>query len=630
MRTAVRITMLIVMVFMSGCSDEVERYSIEQFMNTEQVLGGSFSADGKRILFTSDRTGVFNAFAMPVKGGESRQLTDSEDNSVFALSYFPDDDRFLYLSDTGGNEIYHIYMRGMDGEVRDLTPWENARSVFYGWSHDETMIIFGSNKRDSRYMDVYTMDIESFEPKMLYVNDAGMDFGAISNDMRYVAFSRERTRSDIDIYLYDRQTGEVELITGHSGDVRNTPSGFSVDSGKLYFLTDEGSEFIYLKSYDIETGKTEKIEEADWDIAYSHLSRGGKYRVTAINRDGRTEIRVHDREKGELVSLPDLPDGVITSVGISKSEKLMRFYVNGSTSPNNLYIYNLDNQVYRRLTDTMNPEIDRDDLVEAEVVRYESFDGLEIPAILYMPREADEDNRIPGLIMVHGGPGGQSRVGYNSVIQFLANHGYAVLAVNNRGSSGYGKRFYELDDRKHGQDDLADCVEGKEFLIETGKVHPEKIGIIGGSYGGYMVLAALSFRPEEFAAGVDIFGVSNWIRTLRSIPDWWESYREALYEEMGDPDTDEEYLREISPLFHADRITKPLMVLQGANDPRVLKVESDEIVEAVRANGVDVRYLVFEDEGHGFMKRENKIEGYGEILKFLDKHLKGISKDEQV
>jgi len=630
MKSVLKIITVMMIVLAAGCSQEVERYSIEQFMDTEHVSGGSFSADEKRILFTSDRTGVFNAFSIPVKGGKREQLTESEDNSVFAISYFPNDDRFLYLSDSGGNEIYHIYMNGINGEARDLTPWENARSIFYGWSYDQTRIIFGSNKRDKRFMDVYTMDIESFEPKMMYVNDAGFNFGAVSNDLRYLAFSKSRTSNDSDIYLYDRETGEVELITEHQGEIRNTPSGFSTDSKKLYFLTNQGREFTYLMSYDIDTGETETVEEADWNISYSYLSREGRYRVTAINRDGKTDIRIRDRKKGELVKLPDLPEGVITSVGISRSEKLMRFYVNGSTSPDNLYVYNLDNGGYRRLTDTMNPEIDRNDLVEAEVVRYQSFDGLEIPAIFYKPKVAGEDNRVPGLIWVHGGPGGQSRVGYSSVIQYLANHGYAVLAVNNRGSSGYGKKFMKLDDKRHGEDDLADCIEGKRFLVETGLVDPGKIGIIGGSYGGYMVLAAMSFAPDEFAAGVDIFGVSNWLRTLRNIPAWWEGYREALYREMGNPETEEDYLRKISPLFHADNIKNPLMVLQGANDPRVLKVESDEIVKAVRENGVDVKYMVFDDEGHGFRKKENRIEGYGAVLKFLDRHLKGVRKDEQV
>ncbi len=621
-------SVLVLIAVMQGCSGDVKQYTIEQFMNTENISGGYFSHDESRLLITSDRTGVYNVFSIPVKGGEAERLTYSKKNSAFALSYFPHDDRFLYLSDTGGNEIYHIYMQKTGEDAVDLTPWDGARSVFYGWSHDEKHIIFGSNNRDSRYMDVYTMDAESFQPKMIYLNDAGFDFGCVSNDIRYMAFSKSKTNHDSDIYLYDRETGEVKEITRHGGEVLNRPADFDADAKYLYYLTNEDHEFMYLMRYELANGEKEVVEKTDWDITYSYFSRNGRYRVTAINRDAVTKIKVYDTSKNEQVDLPELPNGVITSVGISRSEELLRFFVNGSRAPDNLYVYDFETRDYRRITDTMNPEIDPDDLVEGRVVRYESFDELEIPAILYKPHGADSRSPVPALIWVHGGPGGQSRVGYHSVTQYLVNHGYAVLAVNNRGSSGYGKRFYRLDDMRHGEDDLRDCVAGKKFIIETGYVEPEKVGIIGGSYGGYMVLAALAFMPEEFAAGVDIFGVSNWLRTLSNIPDWWEAHRKSLYKELGNPETDQEYLRKISPLFHAHRIERPLMVLQGANDPRVLKVESDEIVKAARENGVPVEYLVFDDEGHGFMKKENRIKGYGAVLRFLDKHLKGVEKEE--
>jgi dipeptidyl aminopeptidase/acylaminoacyl peptidase len=224
---------------------------------------------------------------------------------------------------------------------------------------------------------------------------------------------------------------------------------------------------------------------------------------------------------------------------------------------------------------------------------------------------------------VHGGPGGQSRRGYNPTIQHLANHGYAVLAVNNRGSSGYGKTFFTADDRKHGREPLWDCVEAKKFLASLGYVDTAKIGIIGGSYGGYMVLAALTLKPTEFAAGVDIFGISNWVRTLESMPPYWESFRKALYTEIGDPQKDRDMLLTISPLFNADKIVRPLMVLQGANDPRVIKVESDDIVAAVRKKGGVAEYIVFADEGHGFTKKANEIQAYKGIVDFLDKYLKG-------
>jgi dipeptidyl aminopeptidase/acylaminoacyl peptidase len=601
----------------------VKQYTIEQFMNTTAISGSSFSPDEKEILFSSDKTGVFNIYSVPDTGGAPVQITHSTDNAIFAISFFPKDKRILYRSDKGGNEIHHIYLRNEDGTVQDLTPEEKARAEFYDWAYDKESFFYGSNKRDPRFMDIYEMNIATFTPKLVYLNDAGFELGAISNDKRHLAFSKSITTNNSEMYLYDREGAVLKHLSPHQGDVNYSPVTFSVDSKSLYFLTDESSEFSYLKRYDIASAASEKIEETSWDIMYAYFSRNGKYRVTAINNDAKTEIKIYDTASNKMVELPKLPDGEITSVNISDSEGLMTFYHNGSRSPNDLYVYNFAEKSHTKLTDTMNPEIDKEDLVEAQIVRYASFDSLKIPSVYYKPQQIKSGEKAPALVWVHGGPGGQSRAGYNPLLQYLANHGYVVIAVNNRGSSGYGKTFYKMDDLKHGETDLADCVEAKKFLAATGYVDENKIGIIGGSYGGYMVLAALAFQPEAFAVGVDIFGVANWVRTLQSIPKWWESFRQALYAEMGNPETDLEYLRRISPLFHAEKITKPLIVLQGANDPRVLQVESDEIVAAVKKNSVPVEYIVFTDEGHGFVKKENRIRGYKAILDFLEVHLKG-------
>ena len=607
----------------AGGYREVKQYTVEQLLNTTSIFGSSFSHDETLILLSSNQTGIYNAYTVPVKGGTPTPITDSKENSVFALSFFPQDNRILYRSDQGGNEIHHLFVRDEDGGVQELTPGEKVRAVFYGWAHDEKSFFYGSNKRNPKFMDLYEMDIKTFTPKRIYRNDPGYQFGSISNDKRYLAFVKALTTNNSEMYLYDRQTRKLKHLTPHEGDVNYSPEAFSVDSQSLYYLTDEGREFSSLKRYDIASGESETVEQADWDIAFASLSRNGKYLVVGINNDARTEIRVYETATKGRVPLPELPEGEVRSVNISKSEKWMSFYHNGSRSPSNLYVYNFATRQPTRLTDTLNPEINQDDLVDAQVVRYKSYDGLEIPAIYYKPHQLKPGAKAPALVWVHGGPGGQSRVGYSAVIQYLVNHGYVVLAVNNRGSSGYGKTFHALDDRKHGEADLGDCVEAKKFLAATGVVDENKIGIIGGSYGGYMVLAAVTLRPEEFAVGVDLFGISNWVRTLKSIPPWWESFREALYQELGDPATDEERLYRISPLFHSEQITKPLMVLQGANDPRVLKQESDDIVAAVRKKGVPVEYLVFEDEGHGFVKRENRIKAYQAILVFLDEYLKG-------
>ncbi len=257
------------------------------------------------------------------------------------------------------------------------------------------------------------------------------------------------------------------------------------------------------------------------------------------------------------------------------------------------------------------------------MVRYPSFDGTLIPSILYKPKGASVDNKAPALVLVHGGPGGQTRRGYRAFVQHLVNHGYSVLGANNRGSSGYGKTFFHMDDKAHGEGDLQDIVRGRAYLESLDWVDGDRVGIIGGSYGGFMVAAALAFEPEAFDVGVNIFGVTNWVRTLKSIPPWWESFREALYDEMGDPATDEERHRRISPLFHAHNIVKPMLVVQGANDPRVLPVESDEIVAAVKANGVPVEYILFPGEGHGFRVKANRIKASDAYVKFLDTYLRG-------
>ena len=627
MKFKLPVAVLLFLGIVAGCQQksdyrEVKQYSIEQFMKTVSIRGASFSHDEKLILFSSNKSGIYNAYTVPVGGGQPTQITKSTTNSVYALSFFPEDNRILYRSDKGGNEIFHIYVRNEDGSIKDLTPFPLARSVFYGWSHDNKSFFFGWNRRNPRYMDLYEMSVATFKPTMIYKNDMGYDLGDISGDKHFIAFSKTYTNDNSDMYLYDTESKEMKKLSEHTGDIVFSPEAFSVDSKWLYYRTNEGSEFSYIKRYNLATGARENVESAPWDITSMSFSYNGKYRVVILNKDARTQIQVSD-SAGSPVELPSLRNLDITSVRISDGEGLMAFYANSSRSPNNLYVYNFGTKSYKQVTNTMNPEINQDDLVDGHVVRFKSFDGLEIPAILYKPHQIKPDEKAPALVWVHGGPGGQSRIGYSPLIQYLVNHGYVIIAVNNRGSSGYGKTFYQADDQKHGQGDLTDCVEAENYLASTGYVDTSKVGIIGGSYGGYMVLAALAFRPTAFACGVDLFGVANWIRTLQSIPPWWEAYRQALYREMGNPNTQEDMLRAISPLFHVDKIVRPLIVLQGANDPRVLKIESDEMVAAVKKNGVPVEYIVFPDEGHGFAKLGNEIQGDSAILQFLDKYLKG-------
>ncbi|UCC71835.1 MAG: S9 family peptidase [Gemmatimonadota bacterium] len=615
----------------AGCGAEegriearrVTQYTIEDFLGTTTVRGTSFAPDKSKVLVSSNETGVYNAFAIPVAGGEPIQLTESTTDGIFVESYFPDDERFIYLADEGGNELDHVYVRELDGSVTDLTPGEGLKADFLGWAQDDRSFFVSTNERDNRFFDIYEITLDGFDRTLIYQDETGYQFADISPDKRYLVFGKPETMNDSDIYLFDRQTGVMEHLTPHEGEIAYHPQTFSPDGSSLYILTDEDSEFSYLVRHDLASSRREVVEQPDWDVWYGYFSKHGKYLVIGINNDARTEIRVYDAQTMTQIQLPEMPAGDITSVGFSRDEEVMAFYVSGSRNPRDLFVYDLSGDEPRQLTNTLNPNIDSNDLVGAEVVRFASYDGVEIPGVLYRPHQVSPEAKGPALVWVHGGPGGQSRVGYSGLIQYLVNHRYVVYAINNRGSTGYGKTFYKMDDRQHGEADLADCIASKEMLIATGYVDEDRIGIIGGSYGGYMVLAALTLAPEEFAVGVDMFGISNWIRTLESIPPWWEAFREALYTELGDPAEDSERLHRISPLFNAQNITKPLMVLQGTNDPRVLQVESDEIVEAARANGVPVEYIIFDDEGHGFIKKENQLEGYRAILEFLDQYLMG-------
>jgi dipeptidyl aminopeptidase/acylaminoacyl peptidase len=474
------------------------------------------------------------------------------------------------------------------------------------------------------------MTLDGYERKLLYTNEGGYLPGGVSTDRRYITLFKTQTSTDSDIYLHDRTTGKTTLLTPDDPadtkaniEVSNQPADFSPDGKSLYYTTDKGSEFSYLVRYDLASGQRTEVLKTNWDVAGAGFSRDGKWFTVIVNDDGRTDLRVFRAEGMKPVELPALPGADVTGVGFSYDGNLMSFYAEAA-GPRDLYLRDVKSGKVRQLTKALNPAIDANDLVEPEVVRFKSYDGVEIPGILYKPHQASPSSKVPALVWVHGGPGGQSRVGYSGFIQFLVNHGYAVYAINNRGSSGYGKTFYAMDDRKHGDADLGDCVASKKMLTDTGWVDAGRIGIVGGSYGGYMVLAALAFRPQEFAVGVDLYGVSNWLRTLESIPAWWGPTRDSLYKELGDPKADEAYLRKISPLFHADKIERPLIVLQGANDPRVLKAESEEIVAAVRKKGVPVELVLFENEGHGFSRKETQEKAYTKTLEFLDTHLKGM------
>ncbi len=600
-----------------------QKYTIEQFMQTTLVSTISFSHDEKSILVSSNQTGIFNAFTIPVDGGPMRQITYSTDEDIRAVSCFPHDGRILYAKDTGGIESRNFWVANEDGTHTEITYGCGSKAGFRRWTRDGKYFYCVTNERDKRYFDVYKIDSFSYERELLFEGTRDDVFCDISNDENYAVFVRNNSNSDADIYLYDRRKQRMQNLTPHKGDLRCLPVHIDLASRYLYYTTQVENDSSALYRYELVTGKTEQLEQSEGPPFSTCFSYNEKYRVMLSSKGARLNIEVYDATTAQKIDLPPFPYGDIKPVVISRSERLMAFYVNGDRSPNDLYIYEFATKQVRKLTNNLNPEIDPADLVESDEVSFKSFDGLEIPCLLWKPHEVSPIHKAPALVWVHGGPAGQTRKGYAGAVQFLVNHGYVVLAVNHRGSLGYGPEFAAAADRRQGREPLWDCVEAKRYLATLEYVDSNNIGIMGGSFGGYMALAALTFHPEEFSAGVCIAGTSNWIRKLESMPP--ESLtRKLYYEKVGDPSTDVEMLRAISPVFHAKNITKPLMVIQGAKDPRVERRESDDIVAAVRSNGGIVEYLVIDDEAHGFRKRANMIRAYSAILKFLDLHLKRL------
>lgn len=611
------------------------RYPAEEWHRCESVSFASFSADEQRVLFTSDRTGVPNLYVAGAGGGEPKALTSSTTDSIRGLAFFPGDDRAVYAADRGGDERDHVFVRELDGSVLDLTPGEDLKALWFGFGADEKTIWIATNGRDPKHFDLWRYrdaaapaaagkdPAARYPRELVFQNDGGFMIGGVSLDGRWLALEKIESAADGDLYLVDlaAETKTPRLVTKHDGEATHAFGAFAPDGRTLWYLSNKDSEWERLWSFDLAKDRHELALDAGWDVASVSFSRNGRYRVVTVNEDARTRMTVTDLQARREVEIPESITGEASGAAFSRSARYLALTVGSDVSPPDIHVVNVADGGTARLTRALSPAIDPAHLAASVGIRYPSFDGREIPALLYKPWTATLSRRAPAVVLVHGGPGGQSRAGWDAEIQALVNHGIGVLAVNNRGSSGYGKTFFHLDDRNHGDGDLKDCIAGRKYLEELGWVDPARVGIMGGSYGGFMVAAALTLEPDAFACGVNLFGVTNWLRTLRNIPPWWEAYRKALYREMGDPETDAERLARISPVLHADRIKKPLLVVQGVNDPRVPRVESDDLVAAVRKNGVPVEYVLFADEGHGFTKTKNRVTALKATIEFLNKRL---------
>ena len=609
---------LILTIFASSC--EKPSLTAQEFFDyTNYSLSGShygFNLSDERFLVNHNQSGISNAYEFDTQTLEFISVTTSDTKSFYGLSYFPSDDRVILQADNQGDELNHIFVKD-GGEVIDLTDYENTRAKFLGFSVDGLSFYIASNQRDSKTLDIYKYSVDDYSKSMLYQNNAAYEVTAKSDGDRYFVLTNSVNNYSTQIVLYDQITDSELNITNNK--VEN--SFLSFMGNTLLYSSNYDDNFNQLWSIDLTTNEQKKVYSASWDIVGANFYENTNTLHVFINEDASTKLVFLSAEDYSELSNEILPSEGLKGFSLSRAEDSYAFVYGSDTSPGDLFFSNKnldESSLVARSFETL----DEASMVSSEVIRFESFDGLEIPSILYKPQGASASNPAPVMVYVHGGPGGQTRKGFNSQIQYMLHHGYGILGVNNRGSSGYGNEFYHLDDKRHGQEDLQDIIASKEYLQSLPWVDDNKIGVMGGSYGGFMTLAALTFYPNVFNVGIDIFGVSNWVRTLKSIPPWWESFKVALYDEMGDPATDEERHRKISPLFHAQNITKPMLVIQGSNDPRVLQIESDEIVNQVRANDVYVDYLVFPDEGHGFRKKVNRVKSANSIVDFLDECLK--------
>ena len=600
----------------------VKQYSSAQFMTTARISGMTFSADEEKILFTSDESGILNAYEIRISDRRQRQLTHSHSENIQSISYFPNDARTLLTRDRRNLENSILYVLEPNGDEAVLTPGEEVQAFFHGWSFDQQSFYVSTNERDQHVYDLYKFDVRTLERSLIYQAEDKYFFCSISADEKYVLFSKSERKEDSNIFLYDIRNAEMKCLTPHTGNVWNGLAVFNHDASAIYYITDKDSDFRYVQRLDLVTGRSQCVEREKADIAWTCFSPDYRRRLTFWSDHSTTlrRMKIHDEETGSVFTLPGFSDQNITCAVVSPSGRRLAFYADSDRSPANLYVHDFERGSTTQLTESLNREVDPEDLVESQFVSFCSFDGLEIPGLLWRPHGTSNVTNVPALVWVHGGPGGRLAKGYKGRIQYFVNHGYVVLGVNYRGSSGFGKEFFNADHRKHGREPLWDCVAAKRYLASLNYVDASRIGIIGTSFGGYMALAAVTFHADEFAACVNICGLSDLLSFANTLPKYWNKSR--FYDKLGDPQKDKELLRAISPLFHAEKIKSPVMILQGATDPRCPRQQSDEMVAAIRRHGGEVDYLVYEDESHGFRKQKNAIHAYAAILKFLDAHLK--------
>lgn len=597
--------------------DLSSRYGFRSFMNIRSASSPSFSSDGGKVLFLTNITGTPQIWRVPVEGGWPEQMTYYDDR-VTGIRCSPRDGRIAFSKDQGGNERDQIYMLYPDeGLVTELAVEEDVIHGLGPWSPDGRFISFRSNSRHRAFFDIYILDTYSGEVRLVLEHNGMNTPEAWSNNGKWLLVKRQNTNLDSDLYLIDVEKGESRCITTHSGEASYADPAFTPDDRSIICLSNRDREFTVMVSINLEDDHEEKILEEKWDLECLSLTKDGKKVAYAVNEEGYSKLKIMRLPDGKIEDVEGLPPGVVSEAKWSPDGVMLAFTFSGSKFNSDIWIYQYrDGSVYR-LTKSDRGGIPQSIFVEPELIYFQTFDGLSIPAFLYLPITWTGE-KPPVVMYIHGGPESQFRPSFNEVIQYLVNQGYAVFSPNVRGSTGYGKTYVHLDDTYRRMDSVKDLRYAHKWLSSCGRLDPNRVALLGGSYGGFMVLSALTEYPELWAAGVDLYGIANFLTFLRNTGPWRRRLRACEY---GDPERDAQFLSAISPIHKADRIKAPLMVIHGENDPRVPRSETDQIIEAMKRRGIPFKYIIFDDEGHGIVKLKNRIKAFEAIVEFFNEHL---------
>jgi dipeptidyl aminopeptidase/acylaminoacyl peptidase len=602
------------------------RIPLKDFFDNPKISSAAISPDGRQLAFLAPEGNRMNVWVGDVAKSldSARAITHDTQRGIMHFVWTRDSRYVLFDQDRDGDENFHLFRADPldpDAKAVDLTPMAGARAEVIDLPRDRPgEAIVAINGRDKRYFDAYRLDLESGELQLLEKNPGDVDSWHVDlhGDIR-ACTAQVGTKTEI--RARDSASGSFRTLVTYTDEESPSVHGFSAEGTYLYFSSAREANAERLVKLDLKTGKETVIDaDPDYDLSGVIISdRTNQLLGVAYNKD-RLIYKPFDKQFArDLEILGKLHEGELLFRSSTDDEQKWIIAYNSPTDPGATYLYDRATGQAQFLY-RPRPWLPHQGLADMQPISFSSRDGLTIHGYLTLPKGVAAKN-LPAVLVVHGGPWARDAWGYDPEVQFLANRGFAVLQINYRGSTGYGKKFLNAGNREWGGKMLDDLVDGADWIVRQGIADKSRLGIYGGSYGGYATLSALAFRPKVFACGVDYVGVSNLLTFMNTIPPYWETFRELMYKRVGNPNTDQELLRTRSPLFAADKIEVPLFVAQGYNDPRVNHAEAEQIVQALKANGKPVEYLVKMDEGHGFENPENRLDFYEKMESFLEKHL---------